>query len=147
MEPIPPCWRFGGPGRSRGSAEQPGRRACHCAQAKASETRAQRAEGAGASGARGRRSGSRDNGQRMPADVSAVVRDTRYRYFQQLHITLPMENEEGAEAQIAAEAETAGGVVSDRQILRLQRPNAAWSRGPLRVLAVGVGDYANSRIP
>ena len=46
----------------------------------------------------------------------------------------------GSAASLLA-AGTAGGTVSDRQILRLRNPRAEASRGPLRVLAVGVGAY------
>lgn len=81
--------------------------------------------------------------QEVPPEVGALARTLQYSHYQQHLLTLPVEDTDGAFLRIAVAAETNGGSVSDRQILRLRRPAAEASRGALRVLAIGVGAYAH----
>jgi uncharacterized caspase-like protein len=62
-------------------------------------------------------------------------------HYQEVTLRLPVEDTDGENLRIAVSAETTGGTVSDRQILRLRRPQAEQNRGGLRVLAIGVGAY------
>jgi uncharacterized caspase-like protein len=55
---------------------------------------------------------------------------------------VPVEDTDGPFIRIAVSAETTGGSKGERQILRLRRPEAEAHRGRLRVLAIGIGDYA-----
>jgi tetratricopeptide (TPR) repeat protein len=80
-----------------------------------------------------------------PAEVAELVRKPQYAHYQQVRLQIPVEDTDGEYVRIAIAAETTGGVLSNREILRLRRPEAEAARGALRVLAIGVGDYA--RIP
>ena len=79
----------------------------------------------------------------LPPDVAELVKKPQYAHFQQLRLSVPIEDTDGANVRIAIAAETTGGSVSDRQILRLRNPKAEKNRGALRVLAIGVSAYQN----
>src|SRR5262249_3529087 len=79
----------------------------------------------------------------LPADAGALVRKSAYSHFQQLQVQVPIEETDGAFLRIAVAAESADGRVSDSRIMRLRGPQAEAQRGPLRVLAVGIGAYAH----
>src|SRR5207247_3383999 len=64
-----------------------------------------------------------------------------------LRLTLPVEETDGSFLRVAMTVQTNGGSISNRQILRLRRPQAEASRGALRVLAIGVGAYSQPRVP
>ena len=85
--------------------------------------------------------------QQLPPEVAPLVKQPQYAYFQQLRHTLPIEDTDGEFLRIAIAAETTGGSLSNREILRLRRPEAEAQRGPLRVLAIGVGDYTQPQVP
>jgi uncharacterized caspase-like protein len=79
----------------------------------------------------------------VPAEVAELANKPQYAHFQQLRLTLPVEDTDGEFLRIAIQTETTGGSISDRQILRLRRPQAENNRGALRVLAIGVSAYQN----
>ena len=65
----------------------------------------------------------------LPADIADLARQRKYAYFVQIKLTIPVEDTDGAFLHIAIQAETTRGIVSDRQILRLRRPQAEVNRG------------------
>jgi len=77
----------------------------------------------------------------LPPEVAALVKDPRYTHLLQIRHTVPVEDTDGEFLRIAVQVETTGGSVSDRELLRLRRPQAEQQRGSLRVLAVGIGAY------
>lgn len=79
----------------------------------------------------------------LPAELAALVKQPQYAHFLLLHLTLPVEDTDGEFLRLALQVETTGGSVSERRILRLRRPEAELQRGSLRVLAVGIADYAH----
>ncbi len=81
----------------------------------------------------------------LPAESGALVRNPKYSQFLQIRHRVPLEDTDGEFVRIAFQVEAIGGSVSDRQILRLRRPQAEQRRGALRVLAVGIGAY--ERLP
>jgi hypothetical protein len=83
--------------------------------------------------------------QQLPA-VATLVNDPRYSAFQQLELPLALADTDGPLLKITVDVETADGIQSDRQILRLRRPPTE-RPGALRVLAVGVGRYTNPDVP
>jgi hypothetical protein len=85
-----------------------------------------------------------DLARELPAEVAALVRSPLYGHFQQLRLTLPLEESDGALLRIAVVAESADGR-GGGQIIQLRRPHAELNRGPLRVLAIGIGAY--TRLP
>jgi uncharacterized caspase-like protein/tetratricopeptide (TPR) repeat protein len=85
--------------------------------------------------------------QHLPREVAALVQDPHYTAYQQLDLTLPLEETDGESVTISLAAETTAGSRSHLEILHLHRPQAAAPRGALRVLAVGVGQYANRAVP
>jgi hypothetical protein len=78
----------------------------------------------------------------LPNDLAALVRLPQYNQVVQIRHSVPVEDSDGEFIRIAVQAETTGGSVSDREIVRLRRPQAQEARGSLRVLAVGIGEYA-----
>jgi uncharacterized caspase-like protein/tetratricopeptide (TPR) repeat protein len=77
----------------------------------------------------------------VPAEIAELIRKPQYAHFLQLRHTVPIEDTDGEFLRITVQAETTGGSVSDRQVLRLRRPQVEQRRGGLRVLSIGVSDY------
>src|SRR5262249_2163478 len=77
----------------------------------------------------------------LPRAVARLVRAPQYARFEELRFSVPVEDTDGEYLRIAVAAETIGGSISDRRILKLRRPQAEANRGALRVLAIGVGAY------
>src|SRR5205823_39773 len=77
------------------------------------------------------------------AELAELVKKPQYRHFLQIRQTIPVEDTDGEWLRIAVQVETTGGSVSDRQILRLRRPQAEKRRGSLHVLAIGINGYQN----
>src|SRR5439155_16704938 len=80
----------------------------------------------------------------QPEEVAQLVRQPQFAYFEQLRFSLPVEDTDGEELRVAVAVESRGGTVGDYRLLALRRPEAAARRGALRVLAIGVGAYAQA---
>lgn len=76
-------------------------------------------------------------------EVARLVRMPEHAHYQQVRHTFRVEESDGTVLRIAVALEATGGSIGT-YTLQLRRPGAAVA-GPLRVLAVGVGDYA--RLP
>ncbi len=74
-------------------------------------------------------------------ELAALLKQLQYVHYQQLKLTVPVEETDGEFLRNAIAVETTGGGMSERRILRLRRPEATRQRGPLRVLAIGISQY------
>lgn len=83
----------------------------------------------------------------LPEPLSELARKPQYARALLLPLQYDVPDNSGPFVHVAVTAVTGGGSTSDTQILRLRNPKAEQERGRLRVLAVGINDYAHPSIP